>query len=128
MPSIRSSSDLRNFYNQISEYCHTRSEPVYITKNGKGDLVVLDKETYEELVGRFELSTLLDQGLEDMLSKRTIKMQMNFLMNWKEGTKMPRYNLVITETPQHDLLDIFDYIAFELQELDSTSRLSPRFD
>lgn len=55
-------------------------------------------------------------------------MQMNSLMNWKEGTKMPRYNLVITETPQHDLLDIFDYIAFELQELDSTSRLSPRFD
>lgn len=64
MPSIRPSSDLRNSYNQISEYCHTHSEPVYITKNGKGDLVVLDIETYEKLVGRFELSSLLDQGLQ----------------------------------------------------------------
>lgn len=63
MPSIRPSSDLRNSYNQISEYCHTHSEPVYITKNDKCDLVVLDIETYEKLVGRFELSSLLDQGL-----------------------------------------------------------------
>jgi prevent-host-death family protein len=64
MPSIRPSSALRNSYNQISEYCHANSEPVYITKNGKGDLVVLDIETYEKLVGHFELSSLLDQGLK----------------------------------------------------------------
>ena len=70
MPSIRPSSDLRNSYNQISEYCHTFSEPVYLTKNGKGDLVVLDVETYEKLVGRFELSTLLDQSLEDIKLKK----------------------------------------------------------
>jgi prevent-host-death family protein len=69
MPSIRPSSDLRNSYNQISDYCHAYSEPVYITKNGKGDLVVLDIETYEKLVGRFELSILLDQGLEDVKQK-----------------------------------------------------------
>lgn len=72
MPSIRPSSDLRNSYNQISEYCRTHSEPVYITKNGKGDLVVLDIESYEKLVGRFELSTLLDQGLEDVKQKNYI--------------------------------------------------------
>ena len=70
MPSIRPSSDLRNSYNQISEYCHTYSEPVYITKNGKGDLVVLDVETYEKLVGRFELNTLLDQSLDDVKQKK----------------------------------------------------------
>ena len=69
MPSIRPSSDLRNSYNQISEYCHTYSEPVYITKNGKGDLVVLDIETYEKLVGRLELNSLLDQGLEAVEQK-----------------------------------------------------------
>ena len=63
MPSIRPSSALRNSYNQISEYCHANSEPVYITKNGKGDLVVLDIESYEKLAGHFELSSLLDQGL-----------------------------------------------------------------
>jgi prevent-host-death family protein len=69
MPSIRPSSDLRNSYNQISEYCHTYNEPVYITKNGKGDLVVMDINTYEKLVGRFELNTLLDQGLEAVKQK-----------------------------------------------------------
>ncbi len=41
-------------------------------------------------------------------------MQMNSLTNWKEGTKMSLYNVVITKTAQRDLLDIFDYIAFEL--------------
>lgn len=69
MPSIRPSSDLRNSYNQISEYCHTYNEPVYITKNGKGDLVVMDINTYEKLVGHFELNTLLDQGLEAVKQK-----------------------------------------------------------
>ena len=36
---------------------------------------------------------------------------------------MPSYNIVITEAAQRDLLDIFDYIAFELREPDSASRL-----
>lgn len=46
--------------------CHTYNVTVYITKNGKGDLVVMDINTYEKLIGRFELSMLLDQGLEDI--------------------------------------------------------------
>ena len=48
MPNIRSSADLRNSYNDISEFCHTYCEPVFITKNGKGDLAVMSIETYEE--------------------------------------------------------------------------------
>lgn len=64
MPSIRPSSDLRNNYNEISKFCHEYSEPVYITKNGQGDLAVMSIETYERLVGRFELYKLLDEGLE----------------------------------------------------------------
>ena len=36
MPKIRSSADLRNNYNDISTFCHTYAEPVFITKNGKG--------------------------------------------------------------------------------------------
>lgn len=64
MPEIRPSSDLRNHYNEISDFCHNYSEPVYITKNGKGDLAVMSIETYEKLVGKFELYKLLDQGME----------------------------------------------------------------
>ncbi len=64
MPKIRPSSDLRNKYNEISEFCHKYSEPVYITKNGTGDLAVMSIEAYEKLVGKFELYKLLDEGLE----------------------------------------------------------------
>ncbi len=55
MPSIRSSADLRNQYNEISTFCHEYDEPVFITKNGKGDLAVMSIEAYEKLMGRFEL-------------------------------------------------------------------------
>ena len=64
MPTIRPSADLRNNYNEISSFCHEHSEPVFITKNGKGDLAVLSIETYEELCGKFELFRLLNEGLE----------------------------------------------------------------
>ncbi len=66
MPNIRSSADLRNKYNDISEFCHTYSEPVFITKNGKGDLAVMSIETYEQLVGRFELYGLIQEGMADI--------------------------------------------------------------
>ena len=44
MPAIKSSADLRNNYNEISKFCHTYPEPVFITKNGKGDLAVMSIE------------------------------------------------------------------------------------
>lgn len=64
MTTIRPSSDLRNKYSEISEFCHKYDEPVYITKNGQGDLAVMSIETYEKLVGKFELYKLLDEGLD----------------------------------------------------------------
>lgn len=70
MPTIRPSSDLRNNYNEISNFCHENSEPVYITKNGKGDLAVLSIETYEKLVGKFELKKLLAEGIDDIKNNR----------------------------------------------------------
>lgn len=49
MPMIRPSSDLRNKYNDISEYVNKTNEPVFITKNGYGDIVVMSIEAYEQL-------------------------------------------------------------------------------
>ena len=69
MPSIRPSSDLRNNYNEISKFCHQYSEPVYITKNGQGDLAVMSIETYEKIVGKFELYKLLDAGIDEIKNK-----------------------------------------------------------
>lgn len=70
MPNICSSADLRNHYNEISKFCHEYDEPVFITKNGKGDLAVLSMEAYEQMVGRFELYGLLQEGLEDVVQGR----------------------------------------------------------
>jgi len=64
MPTIRPSADLRNKYHEISEFCHQYPEPVFITKNGQGDLAVMSIETYEMLTGKKELYTLLDEGLK----------------------------------------------------------------
>ena len=49
MPQIRPITDLRNT-NEISDICHSRREPLFITKNGYGDLVVMSIETYEDML------------------------------------------------------------------------------
>ena len=49
MPTIKSSADLRNNYNEISTYCHNYPEPVFITKNGKGDLAVMSIEGMDDI-------------------------------------------------------------------------------
>ena len=71
MPTIRSSADLRDSYNEISTFCHNYSEPVFITKNGKGDLAVMSIEAYENLVGKFELYGLIQEGLTDIAEGKT---------------------------------------------------------
>lgn len=49
MPVIRPISDLRNSANEISDFCRQTREPVYITRNGTGDMVVVSLEEYEHL-------------------------------------------------------------------------------
>ena len=48
MPQIRPITDLRNT-TEISELCHAKNEPIFITKNGYGDLVIMSMEAYEAL-------------------------------------------------------------------------------
>jgi len=55
MPIIRPISDLRNKASEIEEICHESGEPVFITKNGKGDLVVMSLAAYERDQARLEL-------------------------------------------------------------------------
>lgn len=71
MPAIHSSADLRNNYNDISGFCHSYREPVYITKNGKGDLAVMSIEHYEEISERYKLYDEILLGLEDIKNDKT---------------------------------------------------------
>jgi PHD/YefM family antitoxin component YafN of YafNO toxin-antitoxin module len=61
MPQIRPISDLRNT-TEISELCHSKPEPIFITKNGYGDLVVMSIETYEREFARVDLYKKLAQA------------------------------------------------------------------
>lgn len=44
--NIRPSATIRQNYNEIAEMCRKTAQPVFLTKNGEGDLVVMDMETY----------------------------------------------------------------------------------
>lgn len=65
MLNIKSSTDLRNNYNEISSFCHESKEPVFITKNGRGDLAVMSIDLFNKIMGRYELYRLLDKSEED---------------------------------------------------------------
>ncbi len=55
MPIIRSISSLRNHTREIASICHEEDEPVFLTTNGKGDLVVMSLDHYGRLKAQIEL-------------------------------------------------------------------------
>lgn len=65
MPQIRPITDLRNT-NEISEICHAKKEPVFITKNGYGDLVVMSIETYEQMIEDMEIDSAIAEAEEEL--------------------------------------------------------------
>ena len=67
MPQIRPITDLRNT-NEISETCHKLQEPIFITKNGYGDLVVMSIDTYERQMAIVDVYKKLAEA-EDQVAK-----------------------------------------------------------
>ncbi len=61
MPQIKPITDLRNT-NEISELCHAKKEPIFITKNGYGDLVVMSIEAYEELIETIKIDSAIHEA------------------------------------------------------------------
>ena len=71
MPAIRASADLRNKYSEISSYCHNTNQPVFITKNGQGDLAVMSIAHYDQLLEKVNLYSKLAEGLKDIQEGRS---------------------------------------------------------
>lgn len=57
---IKSSTALRNDYGSISDLAHDEAEPIYITKNGEGDLVVMSIEAFEQREEALKLRAKLE--------------------------------------------------------------------
>ena len=77
---IKPSASIRNNYNEISALCKETREPVILTKNGEGDLVVLDLNTFESMRAALDLREKMDMveearksGMKDVKVRDTIK-------------------------------------------------------
>ena len=62
MHIIKPISDLRNRANEISDICHDENKPVFITKKGKGDLVVMSQAHYDQLLSLIDLYQKLGEA------------------------------------------------------------------
>ena len=65
---IKSSTALRNDYGSISDLAHDEAEPIYITKNGEGDLVVMSSEAFEQREEALKLRAKLEAAEAARLS------------------------------------------------------------
>jgi PHD/YefM family antitoxin component YafN of YafNO toxin-antitoxin module len=65
MPQIRPIRDLRNT-SEISEICYSKNEPVFITKNGYGNLVIMSIETYELLLESATIDSAIFEGEKEI--------------------------------------------------------------
>jgi len=83
MPIIRPISDLRNNFSEISKVAHHEDEPIFFTKNGIGDLVVMSIEHYEKQLSKLELYSELEKSeIEISLGAKGIP-AIEFLNNLK---------------------------------------------
>ena len=72
MPEIRPSADLRNSYTEISDYCHTTGKPVYITRNGRSDLVVVSPEVFDRVCSGLQEYHYMDNGISKPLTEEKL--------------------------------------------------------
>ena len=73
MPAIRNSVDLVNNFKEIKEFCRNYREPIFLTDDGRGELAVMSIALYEELVGKMELYSALQMGLDQINNGEVIE-------------------------------------------------------
>jgi len=114
MPLIKPISDLRNKANEISQIAHRSDEPIFITKNGEGDMVVMSMAHYGKLQMRLDL---LGKLAVANLKKRPAIWEEPFPTSCKtcESLSMtpPKYAIRLLRAAEEDLRGIITYIALD---------------
>ena len=67
MKMIRPASDLQNDFTDISKIVHETAQPIFLTQNGKVDMVVLSMEAYENLQSDSEVYCKLQQAEQEAM-------------------------------------------------------------
>jgi prevent-host-death family protein len=96
VPKIRPISDLRNKFKDISKAVHESNEPVYLTKNGRGDMVVMSLETYEQNIFESEIYLKLKEAEYQASSEKrryTQEETMSELRKIISGKEKPQKNM-----------------------------------
>lgn len=65
MPKIMPITDLRNT-TEVSNLCHSTNEPIYITKNGYGDMVVMSMQAYDNLIETISTDAAIKAAEDDL--------------------------------------------------------------
>ena len=90
-PIIKPSSELRKNYNSVAEICRTYKTPVFLTRNGEGDTVIMDIETYsrreEDLATAERLLAAERARLEGTLGYTIADFQNNMRKAIKKGAQ-----------------------------------------
>lgn len=125
MNMIRPVSDLRNNFADISKTVHETAQPVFLTKNGYGDMVVLSMEAFENLQFESEVYFKLQEAereaelTEQRYSSKDVLKAMKAAI---EGNRL--YKLEYLPVARKDMLEIVRYISRELQNPDAADRLA----
>lgn len=80
VPTIRPISDLKNT-SSIATLCHETKEPVFITKNGYSDLVIMSIDTYERNMALLEVYSKLDEAEEQLKAGAPTKSHKEIINN-----------------------------------------------
>ena len=88
---IKASASIRSNYNEISKLCKESGEPVYLTKNGEGDLVVMDIVAFERRAKELKLA-------EDLWGIRSAR------LNGAKGHTLDEVREVLTKTIENQRL------------------------
>jgi prevent-host-death family protein len=71
MRTIITSDELKNDYDKITERCHQTEEPIFVSENGKVDVVVLSLESFDRLTGIDRSRERILKGIEESASGET---------------------------------------------------------
>ena len=105
MPLIIPSADLRNNYNKISKRCHETKEPIYVTRNGVNDLVVLSDEVFEKMRKQNEESE--EERIDRLVSEKFDK-QYKDLEDFKNDL-LKNISIALKQAENGELISFEDF-------------------